>query len=160
MSKRQLVGVVDSASAPAHVLFPRVGSALTTATSFLLTAEGTANLSATRANVAVDDTAVRAKRSSPLVHVLEGLGEHGRRKTLWHSIVHCDSLINCLEFHHINDRGKDLLLNNWSFRVDSDDSRLNVVAWHVGAHFTTAKNLASLGLNLFKTVNIILDALF
>ena len=58
LRQRQLLAVVDGASAAPHVLFPGVGARLPPSAGGLVAAEGAANLGAVRGNVDVDDAAV------------------------------------------------------------------------------------------------------
>ena len=75
LGKREIVRVVYCAGRSAAILLPCITTGLATTACLLLTSEGSANLSARRADVAIDETTVAAERSNPLEVVLQVLGE-------------------------------------------------------------------------------------
>merc|ERR1712129_57301 len=73
----ELRRVIDGARAPAHVLLPRVTSALSADARLFLASEGAANLSSARSDVYIYNSAVAASRAHPF----EGASIISRKQT-------------------------------------------------------------------------------
>src|SRR6185312_9698592 len=75
LGQRQRATPVDRARLPAHVGLPGIGTGLASAARFLLTAEGTADLSSRGADVDVGDPAIAAERRQEALRDLQAVGE-------------------------------------------------------------------------------------
>merc|ERR1712192_243014 len=81
LSQRQLLGVVDGACRPPHVLLPGIRSRLSSTTSCLLTTKCSSNFSSRGGNIHIHDATVRTLGAQPLENIAKILGEYRRAET-------------------------------------------------------------------------------
>ena len=106
----------------AHVLLPGVAARFAAAAGFLLAAEGAADLGAARADVHVDDAAVRTGRRAELLRLADVAGENRRRQPLRHAVVDGDRLVEVAVAHQIQNRRERFLLHDRRVGADLDDA--------------------------------------
>src|SRR6266498_5017334 len=87
LGQRQLAGVVDGVGRTTHVGPPRVRPGLAAAAGLLLAAEGATDLRTRRADVDVDDAAVRTLGGQELLGLCLVAGEDAGREALRDSVV-------------------------------------------------------------------------
>lgn len=66
-------------------------------------------------------------------------------------VVHLNSLVQVVKLHDVDDRSKDLVVNDGGRVVYSYNSRLNVIAFTFNL-VATCQDFATLFLDLFKAI--------
>ena len=127
LRQRQLVRVVDGARGAPHVLLPRVRPALPAVAGLLVPAKRAANLGAAGAAVDVHDAAVGPERAHPRLRPAHVPGEEGGRQPLRHAIVHGDRLLKRAKLEHVQDRHKQLRLDDGGGVVNRHHRRLHKI---------------------------------
>jgi len=157
LGQRQGVRVVDGAGRAAHVLLPSVRARLATAACLFFASECTTDFGAGGSNVAVNNSAVASKRTNPLEIVLEVFGEEGRGEALWDFVVPSNRFVQGLEAEDVKDRCKDFMLNDVCIVGNLDDRGFNVVTLVTLDNLSSSEDLATLLLNFFKAILVLLD---
>ncbi|KAF1783560.1 HECT domain [Phytophthora cactorum] len=142
LGKRKLLAIVNGARRATHVLLPCVTARLATATSLLLAAKSSTNLSTTGSDVDVHNATVRSQRSRPLEDCCLVLREQRRRQTLRDGVVLLNRLLKSLKLQRVQDRRKDFFLDDLSIVGDRNDCRLDEVAFAVDL-LATGQNLSN-----------------
>merc|ERR550517_1097037 len=83
LGQRQLLGVVDGACRPSHVLLPSIGSRL----------PSTSNFSSRGGNIHIHDATVGTLGAQPLENVANVLGEYRRAETLLNFVVPTNAFV-------------------------------------------------------------------
>ena len=76
-----------------------------------------------------------------------------------HHVIIVNCLLKSLEFHHVKDRGEDLLLDDRCIRRNSHNGGEHVVTFSGCNNFTSVKDLTSLLFNCFDAIDIVLNSL-
>src|SRR3954453_5844474 len=126
LGERQLAGVVDRVGGSPHVGAPGVGPGLAAAAGVLLSSEGTSDLGPRRADVDVDDAAVRALCGHEPLRLRLVRREQTGGQPLRHRVVERDGLVEVVVRQHVEQRRERLVAHHVGLVVEAHDGRSGV----------------------------------